>query len=177
MDDVPDRNLEVNRDQLQPPRFALEVELQVAVEERSQACPKLSRLSWTVRPAPGAEPLLLGRPELRLQDAWPPNLKSQSWQARKRRSVVCLLGPDHEFSFHALGIRPARACACRCPSLLWRGSLGRDSPESHDEGTCSRPRCGCDPERQLPGCAGMLGTRCPCARGTHCSKRPRKESR
>ena len=69
MDDVPDRKLEVNRDQLQPPHFALEVELQVAVEGRRQACPKLSKLSWTARPAPGAEPLLLGRPELRLQDA------------------------------------------------------------------------------------------------------------
>ena len=131
----------------------------MAVEERLQACPRLSKLSSTARPAPEAEPLLLGRPELRLQDAWPPNLKSQSWQALKRRSVVCLLGPDHEFSFHALGIRPARACACRCPSLLWRGSLGRDSRGSEREGSGSLPQYDCDPEILLPGCAGKQGMR------------------
>ena len=44
-------------------------ELQVEVEERLQACPKPLKLSWMARPAPEEEPLLRGRPELRLQDA------------------------------------------------------------------------------------------------------------
>ena len=70
MDDVLDHNLEVGHDQLRLLRFELEVALQVAVEERSQACPKPLKLSWMARPAPEAEPLPLGRPELRLQDAY-----------------------------------------------------------------------------------------------------------
>ena len=130
----------------------------MAVEERSQACPKPLMLSWMARPAPEGEPLPQGRPELRLQDAWPPILKSQSWQALKRRSMLYPLERDHEFSFRALCTRPARAYACRCPSLLWRGSLGRDSHGSEQEGDGSLPRHDCDPEILLPGCAGMQGT-------------------
>ena len=70
MDDVPDHSLAVGQHQLQPLHVEeLEVQLPVAVEERLQACPKPSKLSWMARPAPEEEPPLRGRPELRLQDA------------------------------------------------------------------------------------------------------------
>ena len=134
-------------------------------------------LSLTALTDPEEDPPLLGRLELPLPDALQPNLKDQSWQALKRRAAVCLLGPRHEFSSHGLGIHPARACACRCPSPLWLGSLGRDSHGSSDAGNGSLPQLGYDPELQLPDFDGMLGTRCQLARGTHCSKRPRKKNR
>ena len=152
----------------------------MAVVVRSLAYPRPSMLSWSAALPQEEDPPLLGRLALPLPDASLTSPKDQSWQALKRRAAVCLRGQRHEFSSHGLGIRPARACACRYPLLLWLGSLGKDSPGPHDEGTYSRPRFGCDLERQLPGCAGMLDTRRPCAgpcAGMHCSKRPRKESR
>ena len=90
MDDVLDHNLEGVHGQLRLLRFELELEaeLQVEVEERLQACPKPLMLSWMARPAPAMEPLPRGRPELRLQDASPPILKSQSWQALKRHPMI-----------------------------------------------------------------------------------------
>ena len=134
-------------------------------------------LSWMAAVAPEEDPPLLGRLELPLPDASLRSPKDQSWQALKRRAAVCLLCPRHEFSSHGLGIRPARACACRYPLPLWLGSLGRDSHGSNDVGNGSLPQFGYDPELQLPDFDGMLGTRGQLARGMRCSKRPRKKSR
>ena len=133
-------------------------------------------LSLTAAFAPEEDPPLLGRLALPLPDASLTSPKDQSWQALKRRAAVCLLGPRHEFSSHGLGIRPARACACRYPLPLWLDSLGMDSRGSSDEGNGSLPQLGYDPELQLPDFAGMLGTRYQLARGTRCSTRPRRKS-
>ena len=88
----------------------------MAVEERLQACPKPSTLSWMALPAPGEEPLPQGRPELRLLDALTPILKSPSGQALQRHSVVGLLGADHAFASHVLGLPPVPAYGV-CMSL------------------------------------------------------------
>ena len=134
-------------------------------------------LSWIAALTQEEDPPLLGRLALPLPDALLTSPKDQSWQALKRRAAVCLRGQRHEFSSHVLGILPARACACRYPSPLWLDSLGKDSLGSRYVGNDSLPQCGYDPEPQLPDCAGMLGTRYLLARGTHCSKRPRRKSR
>ena len=145
---------------------------QEAVAVCSLAYPRISMLSLTALPVQEEGPPLLGRLELPLLDASPPSLEVQNWQALKRRVVVCLLGPCLLLASHGRGILPAQACAYRCLSLLWLGNLDRDNHGSHDEGTGSLPRYGCDPELQLPGFDGMLGTRCQCARGTRDNKRP-----
>ena len=150
----------------------------MAVVARSQAYPRPSTFSSMAVLLQEEDLPLRGRLEQPLPDASLRSPKDQNWQALQRRAAVCLRGRRHEFSSHGLCIRPAQACACRYPLLLWLGSLGKDSPGPHDEGTYSRPRFGCDLERQLPGCAGMLDTRRSCAgpcAGMHCSKRPRKE--
>ena len=149
----------------------------MAVEARSLVCPRISMLSWIAALTQEEDPPLLGRLALPLLDASLTSPKDQNWQALKRRAAVCLRGQRHEFSSHGLGILPARACACRYPLPLWLGSLGRDSHGSRYVGNDSLPQCGCDPEPQLPDCAGMLDTRYLLARGTHCSKRPRRKSR
>ena len=134
-------------------------------------------LSLTALTVPEEDPPLLGRLELPLPDASLTSLKDQSWQALKRRAAVCLRGQRHEFSSHGSCILPARACACRYLSPLWLYSLGKNSLGSRYVGNDSLPQCDYDPELQLPGFDGMLGTRCQLARGTRCSKRPRKKSR
>ena len=133
-------------------------------------------LSWIAALTQEEDPPLLGHLALPLPDASLTSPKDQSWQALKRRAAVCLRGQRHEFSSHGLGIRPARACACRYPLPLWLGSLGRDSRGSSDAGNGSLPQHGYDPELQLPDFDGMLGTRCRYARGTRGNKRLHNES-
>ena len=144
---------------------------------RSLAYPRPSMLSWSAALPQEEDPPLLGRLALPLPDASLTSPKDQSWQALKRRAAVCLRGQRHEFSSHGLGILLARACACRYPLPLWLGSLGRGSRGSNDARNGSLPQFGYDPELQLPDCDGMLGTQCQLARGTRCSKHPRRKSR
>ena len=155
------------RTRLIPPlRSALEVWLQAAVEEHVQACPRPSRLSCLAALAREEGSPLLDRPARPPLDALPMSPKDQNWQALQRRAAVCLRGRRHEFSSHGLCIRPARACACRCPLPLWLDSLGMDSHAPSDVGIGSLPQLGCDLGRWLPGSDGKPGTRCPSARGT-----------
>ena len=148
----------------------------MAVEVRSLVCPRISMLSWIAALTQEEDPPLLGRLALPLPDASLTSPKDQSWQALKRRAAVCLRGQRHEFSSHGLGIRPARACACRYPCPLWLDSLGMGSHAPSDVGIGSLPQLGCDLELRLPGYDGKPGTRCQLARGKR-SKHPRRKSR